>query len=234
MSSVQPINFAVDQARVIHHHGVSQIRLRPGVMADRIVAGAQAWVREPYALLPWCDHLAPTVAIAKAPTVETPGAGDIHFLADGAKPAPFGITRFARTLPRQASRALLEVISVEVDALQRWSVQDEAALGFSSPDYIAAWNVAAGAVASFGGDARGMRWADNPQVRIINFRLVRQNIDAWLEQQRGASAPGPREGVAQRKLAAAVPETAAASSVHAGLAARRNAPSATMPGHERT
>lgn len=226
MTSAQPINFAADQARVIHHHGVSQIRLRSGVMADRIVAGAQAWVREPYALLPWCDHLAPTVAIAKAPTVETPSAGDIHFLADGPKPAHFGITRFARTLPRQASRAFLEVISVELDALQRWSAQDEAAFGFSRPDYIAAWNVTAGAVASFGGNPHGIRWADNPQVRIITFRLVRQNIDAWLASS--------REGVAHRKLAAAVPETAAASSVHPGLAARRNAPSATMPGHERT
>ncbi|PXW67875.1 uncharacterized protein DUF2312 [Blastomonas natatoria] len=76
------------------------------------------------------------------------------------------------------------------------------------------------------GVAAGLRWADNPRVRIITFRLVRQNIDAWLGCQRGAAA--------QPKLAAAVPETTAASSAHADRPVCSAAPSATMPGHERT
>ncbi|KPF76751.1 hypothetical protein IP68_02325 [Blastomonas sp. AAP25] len=223
----QPINLSADQARVIHWSGVSQIRLRPGVMADRIVAGSQAWIREPYAFMPWADNYAPTAALARADSVATPGSGNIHFLADGRKPAGFGITRFARTLPRQMSRGFLQVLSIEIDELQRWSLQDEAALGFSKADYVASWNVAAAAIASFGGDSRGMLWADNPRVRIINFRLVRQNIDAWLASR--------REGVAHRKLAAAVPETAAASSARKGRQASRSAPSATnATGHERT
>lgn len=147
-------------------------------------------------------------------------------MADGPKHAGFGVTRFARTLPRQLSRAFLHVLSIEEDQLQRWSPQDEAALGFSKPDYIAAWNVAAKAVADFGGNPHGLRWADNPRVRIITFRLVRQNIDAWLGCQRGAAA--------QPKLAAAVPETAAASSAHADRPVCSAAPSATPLGHERT
>lgn len=223
----QPLNLAADQARVIRYDGVTQLRLRPGVMADRIVVGSQAWIREPYAFMPWADGYAPTAALLRADSVATPGAGNIHFLADGRKPAGFGTTRFARTLPRQLSRGFLQVLSIEIDQLQRWSPEDEAALGFEKADYIAAWNVAAGAVASFGGDSQGMRWADNPRVRIINFRLVRQNIDAWLASR--------REGVAHSKLAAAVPETAAASSTRKGLQASRRAPSATNAnGHERT
>lgn len=223
----QPLNLAADQARLIHYHGVSQIRLRPGVMADRIEAGSQAWIREPYAFMPWADNFAPTAALQRADSIATPGAGNVHFLADGRKPAGFGMTRFARTLPRQLSRGFLQVLSIEICELHRWSPEDEAALGFAKADYVAAWNVAAGAVASFGGNPHGMRWDDNPQVRIINFRLVRQNIDAWLASR--------REGVAHQKLAAAVPETAAASSQRQGLQAPRRAPSATIAsGHERT
>ncbi|MFN3819913.1 hypothetical protein [Blastomonas sp.] len=227
MTGVQPINLAADQARVIFHQGVSQIRLRPGFMADRIVVGSQAWVREPFALLPWADHLSPTAALQRAGHLPTDWPADVHFLADGRKPARFGGTRFARTLPRQLSRGFLQVLSVQVDQLQRWSPQDEAALGFTKADYIAAWNFAAKAVATFGGNPRGLRWVDNPQVRIITFGLVRQNIDAWLECR--------REAVAQSKHAAAVPETAAAGSSAPDMPVRRRAPSATnATGHERT
>lgn len=222
----QPINLAADQARVIQHYGVSQIRLRPGVMADRIVAGSLAWMREPYAFMPWADAYAPTAALQTIASGQAGRTADVHFIADGRKPASFGITRFARTLPRQLSRGFLQVLSIEIDQLQRWSPQDEAALGFSKADYIAAWNVAANAIADFGGNPHGMRWADNPQVRIINFRLVRQNIDAWLASR--------REGVAHSRLAAAVPETAAASSARQGRQASRSAPAATLYGHERT
>lgn len=235
MTGAQPINLAADQARVIQHHGVSQIRLRPGFMADRIEAGTLAWIREPYAFLPWADRYAPTAAIQRAGPLPADWPGDIHFLADGRKPARFGITRFARTLPRQLSRGFLKILSIEIDQLQRWSPQDEAALGFAKADYIAAWDVAAGAIAGFGGDPQGLHWADNPQVRIITFRLVRQNIDAWLGSQKGAFAPCRRGASAQSKLAAAVPETAAAGSTAADMPVRRRAPSATnAPGHERT
>lgn len=225
-NGAQPLNLAADQARVIHHHGVSQIRLRPAAMADRIQPGSLVWLREPWAMLPWADHLAPTAALDRANAGRADCPADVHFMADGRKPAHFGALRFARTLPRQLSRAFLHVLSIEDDQLQRWSPQDEAALGFSKPDYIAAWNVAAKAVADFGGNPHGLRWADNPRVRIITFRLVRQNIDAWLGCQRGAAA--------QQKLAAAVPETAAASSAHADRPVRSAAPSATPSGHERT
>tara|TARA_Y100000310_G_scaffold173221_1_gene173416 strand:- start:78 stop:557 length:480 start_codon:yes stop_codon:yes gene_type:complete len=155
-----------------------------------------------------------------------PYADDLHFLADGPKPAEFGITRFARTLPRDLSRAFIHVSKVETAPVQRWTDQDQAALGMSREDFIAAWGQAARAVASFGGDPSGLRWADNPDVRIITFRLVRQNIDAWLGSR--------REGLAHQELAAAVPETAAASSAHADRPVCSAAPSATPSGHERT
>lgn len=225
-NGAQPLNLAADQARVIHHHGVSQIRLRPAAMADRITEGSLVWLREPWAMLPWADHLAPTAALERANSGQADWPGDVHFMADGRKPAAFGTLRFARTLPRQLSRAFMHVLSIEEDQLQRWSADDEAALGFAKPDYIAAWNVAAKAVADFGGNPHGLRWADNPRVRIITFRLVRQNIDAWLGSQ--------REGLAQPNLAAAGPETAAASSAHPDRPVRGSAPSATLPGHERT
>lgn len=54
----QPLNLAADQARVIHYHGVTQIRLRPAPMADRITEGSLVWLREPWAMMPWADHLA--------------------------------------------------------------------------------------------------------------------------------------------------------------------------------
>lgn len=221
----QPLNLAADQARKLLDGGVSQIRLRPGAMADRIEAGSLVWLREPWAMMPWADRLAPTAALQKL-VQGKPFADDLHFLADGIKPDEFGITRFARTLPRSLSRAFLRVTDVENDQLQRWTAADEAALGMTRDDYIAAWSATARAVASFGGDPTGLRWADNPRVRIITFRLVRQNIDAWLGSQ--------REGLAQPKLAAAGPETAAASSAHPDRPVRGSAPSATPLGHERT
>lgn len=221
----QPLNLAADQARQLLDGGVSQIRLRPGHMADRIEAGSLVWLREPWAMMPWADRLAPTAALQKL-LQGKPYADDLHFLADGTKPAEFGVIRFARTLPRSLSRAFLRVTDVENDQLQRWTAADEAALGMTRDDYIAAWSATARAVPSFGGDPTGLRWADNPRVRIITFRLVRQNIDAWLGCQRGAAA--------QPKLAAAVPETAAASSAHADRPVCSAAPSATLPGHERT
>ena len=226
MSAPQPINLAADQARIILHHDASQLRLRPGAMADRIDPGSLVWIREPYALLPWADHLAPTVALDRVNAGRADAPGDVHFMADGRKPAHFGMLRFARTLPRQLGRMFLRVLSVDVDQLQRWSPQDEAALGLSRADFSAAWNTAANVVAGFGGNPHGLRWADNPQVRIITFRLVRQNIDAWLASS--------REGVAHQELAAAVPETAAASSAQPGKPAGCSAPSATKhAGHER-
>lgn len=223
---VQALSLAADQARMILQGQVTQIRLRPAAMADRLEPGALIWLREPYALPDFADRFAPTDWLARRPGVKSPQALAIHFLADGPKPTEFGVTRFARTLPRLLNRAFLRVTGVETDDLQRWSAADEAALGMTRDEYIAAWSATARAVASFGGDPHGLRWADNPSVRIITFRLVRQNIDAWLASQ--------REGLAQPKLAAAGPETAAASSAHPDRPVRGSAPSATMPGHERT
>ena len=221
-AGIQALSLAADQARLILQGQATQIRMRPAAMADRILPGTMVWLREPYAFAQEADQFAPTVWIARS---HWPKSSLVHFLADGPKPAEFGITRFARTLPRELSRAFIHVAEVENAPVQRWSPEDEAALGMSRDDFIIAWGAAARAVASFGGDPAGLRWADNPQVRIITFRLVRQNIDAWLVSRRGGSA--------RSKLAAAVPETAAASSARQGRAASRSASSATMPGHER-
>lgn len=222
----QPLNLAADQARKLLDGGVSQIRLRPGAMADRIEAGSLVWLREPFALPAFADRYAPTDWLNIRAGVKSPLREAVHFLAEGTKPPEFGITRFARTLPRSLSRGFLRVTDVENAQLQRWTAADEVALGMTRDDYIAAWSATARAVASFGGDPSGLRWADNPRVRIITFRLVRQNIDAWLGSQ--------REGLAQPKLAAAGPETAAASSAHPDRPVRGSAPSETLPGHERT
>lgn len=222
-SGIQAISLAADQARLILQGQATQIRMRPAAMADRIEPGTLVWLREPYAFAQEADRFAPTVWIAGS---QWPKSSLVHFLADGPKPAEFGITRFARTLPRDLSRAFIHVSEVETAPVQRWTDQDQAALGMSREDFIAAWGQAARAVASFGGDPSGLRWADNPDVRIITFRLVRQNIDAWLGSR--------REGLAHQELAAAVPETAAASSAHADRPVCSAAPSATPSGHERT
>ena len=220
-TGVQALSLSADQASLILKGHAKQIRMRPAAMADRLKPGDLVWLREPYAFLQRADRFAPTVWIAGS---QWPSA--VHFLADGPKPAEFGVTRFARTLPRQLSRAFIRVDQIETAPVQRWSPDDAAALGMSRDDFITAWGAAARAVASFGGDPAGLRWADNPDVRIITFRLVRQNIDAWLASRRG--------GPARSKLAAAVPETAAASSAQPGRSARSSAPSETLPGHERT
>jgi len=222
-SGIQAISLAADQARLILQGQATQIRMRPAAMADRIEPGTLVWLREPYAFAQEADRFAPNVWIAGS---QWPKSSLVHFLADGPKPAEFGITRFARTLPRDLSRAFIHVSEVETAPVQRWTDQDQAALGMSREDFIAAWGQAARAVASFGGDPSGLRWADNPDVRIITFRLVRQNIDAWLGSR--------REGLAHQELAAAVPETAAASSAHADRPVCSAAPSATPSGHERT
>lgn len=224
-TSIQALSLAADQARLILQGHATQIRLRQAAMADRLEPGTLVWLREPYAFMPWADRLAPTAALAKL-LQGTPFADDLHFLADGPKPSEFGVTRFARTLPRQLSRAFIHVSEIETAPVQRWTAKDEAALGMSREEFISSWSQAARAVATFGGDPAGLRWADNPRVRIITFRLVRQNIDAWLGCQRGAAA--------QSKLAAAVPETTAASSAHADRPVCSATPSATPSGHERT
>jgi hypothetical protein len=222
-TGIQALSLAADQARLILQGQATQIRLRPAAMADRIEPGTLVWLREPFAFAQEADRFAPTVWIAGS---QWPKSSLVHFLADGPKPAEFGITRFARTLPRELSRAFIRVDAVETAPVQRWTAQDEAALGMSREEFISSWSQAARAVATFGGDPAGLRWADNPRVRIITFRLVRQNIDAWLGCQRGAAA--------QSKLAAAVPETTAASSAHADRPVCSATPSATPSGHERT
>jgi len=123
-------------------------------------------VREPFRLSVQHDRLAPTAALER-------GGSFIAYTADGPNPSVGGRTRFAREMPRAISRSHLVVRSIRQERLQDLSDADAIACGFADRDAFAInWDaVLKGGKFSISGTK--IRWADNPAVNVITFKLVR-------------------------------------------------------------
>ena len=177
MTNPRPINCVADEARRILAGQTTQLRRYNDHWFNYAKPGDLFWLREPHRFLLQYDHLAPSVInniFAAGPP--------LHFDADGPQIEPFGKTRFARNLLRTLSRAVLKIKTIKTVPLQDWAPCDVAALGQDRSEYARDWNANRRNVNNFGVSphARAAFWSDNPTVRVINFTLIRTNIDQLL------------------------------------------------------
>lgn len=177
MTNPRPINCGADEARRILDGTTTQLRRYGDHWFTYARPGDLFWLREPHRFLIDKDGLAPSQIERLSPV-----GPRIHFDADGPPVGPFGKTRFARNLLRTLSRAVLKIKTIKTVPLQDWAPCDVAALGQDRTEYARDWNANRRNVNNFGVSphARAAFWSDNPTVRVINFTLIRTNIDQLL------------------------------------------------------
>lgn len=162
-----PINLSAYAARRVLAGEISQLR-RPTGALSRLQPKDRLWVREPFALLPRFDQVAPL-------QVMFTGDRTVVFVADGVGPAA-GRLRFARELPKLLHRMHLVVTAVRMERLQDVTDADARIEGARDrAEFAARWDAlnAPTAQSISGGK---IRWADNPRMVVITFERLRGQL----------------------------------------------------------
>jgi len=161
-----PINLSAYAAARVLAGEICQLRKPTGALS-RVKPNDRLWVREPFALLPRFDHMAPLQAMFT-------GDRTVTYLADGVGPG--GRRRFARELPKLLHRMHLVVTAVRTERLQDVTDGDARLEGARDrSEFAARWdelNAPTGQSISGG----KIRWADNPQMVVVTFKRVRGQL----------------------------------------------------------
>lgn len=210
----RPINMGIYAARRVLAGAVTQERrLNSALMRDARV-GDLLWLREPYRFL--CGHEANSPTTIAGLGIQPP---PLWFEADGNGPKHYGKLRPARVLLRSLSRAVLKVTAIRIAPLQEWSSSDRASLGLDQDIYAEIWNKNRQSALSFGKGQTGY-WRENPLVSIIDFALIKSNIDEILLKN---------EVRAPNNVGAASPEPAPVSDTGLARSGRSIAPEKPTP-----
>ena len=200
-SSTRPINLSTAGARRVFAGLCSQERRFDSPMFDRAKPGDLLWIREPFRFDgQWDGETSPTRVLRLVPFAA------IWFEADGSPPAGFGKCRAGRMLPRERSRGALKVVAVRKAPLQEIDAADRAALGCDEAAYAREWDRnQRTAISITGGAIAPGLWSANPHVTIVDFELLRGNIDALVKKK---AAPDRSGAADSRNPPAATGESA--------------------------
>lgn len=222
MIRARPINFRPGSIEHILAGRVTQERRFRSSTFDASAIGDLLWVREPFRFDREYDGVSPRNVYARDLKPRIRYVADEGGATDGE-----GQLRYARTLPRRASRLILQVAAVRQGALQDWTEADYRALFLSKLEYAREWDAFRTAARQF--DPNGCRaaWGDNLTVTIVDFVPIRANIDRHLKKLRsgqGKAPAGPSEpaGGLKPPLARTVPGNSPARSPETVLPAPEN------------
>lgn len=172
------ISLLAPQVRAITLGRQRTLRRLPVERLSKAKIGDRLWVREPWAFPAYWNDYSPTSAMAIGAT-----PAQAIYLADGPTPAECGRARYAREMPRVLSRYVLEIIDRGAERLQ--DIDDDAARleGYVGDGrhltprlaFAAGWDRAR--AAWLPSEHARDRWANNPSVVVLRFRLIVGNID---------------------------------------------------------
>ena len=181
-------------------------RLAVNARAAALRPGHLVWVREAFRLESNWDGAAPNT-LKETSFVEMPVWHEADCGAPSAKTRsrwdrPFGRLRNSIHMPRWASRLTLEIRAVRAEPVQAidedgagaegvrrlWDAAGEPRFGveMAPGSWVAVAPTRRLAYAQFWDglhSGQGERWADNPAVTVIAFRLLKMPIDAVLRER---------------------------------------------------